>query len=150
MTLENELNISKFRNSQHKTSINIIYTSNFVEEKMRMFFKEYDITSQQFNILRILKGAGSPLTIIQIRKRMIDKMSDTSRIVDRLLARGLITKTPDPEDRRLVGVALTNDGMALLEKIELAIDNLDKSVGGLSETEFEILNNLLDKVRHSL
>ncbi len=150
MTLEKDLNISMFRSSKHKAGLNIIYTSNHIAEKMKDFFKPYDITSQQFNILRILRGAASSLTIIQIRKRMIDKMSDTSRIVDRLMARELVTKTPNDSDRRLVGVTLTEKGTELLKIIDLETDTLDSSVGSLSETEFETLNNLLDKVRHSI
>ena len=84
MGIEKDINQQKFRNEFQKASINLIYTFNWVSEKMKVFFENQDITSQQFNILRILRGAHKPLSTLQIRERMLDKMSDTSRIVDRL------------------------------------------------------------------
>jgi DNA-binding MarR family transcriptional regulator len=149
MTLENDLNITRFRSNKHKASLNLIYTFQVVNDRFKDFFKPYDITSQQFNILRILRGAKAPLTVVQIRRRMIDKMSDTSRIVDRLLLRDLVTKVPNEKDRRLVEISLTTKGSELLAQLDVKIEELDNSVGNLTELEFEQLNNLLDKVRHA-
>ncbi|MFZ1529484.1 MAG: MarR family transcriptional regulator, partial [Ferruginibacter sp.] len=90
MGIEQDISQAKFRNEHQKSIINFIYTYNWMNEKMKMIFAREDITSQQFNILRILRGAGKPLSTLQIRQRMLDKMSDTSRIVDRLVAKGYV------------------------------------------------------------
>ncbi|MEZ5027500.1 MAG: hypothetical protein R2765_01800 [Ferruginibacter sp.] len=85
MSLEKDITQQNFRNEHQKGVINIIYTYNWINEKMKVFFDKENITAQQFNILRILRGAGKPISTLQIRERMLDKMSDTSRIVDRLV-----------------------------------------------------------------
>ena len=92
MGIEKDINQSKFRNDYQKAGINLIYTFNWMTEKMKILFEKFGLTSQQFNILRILRGAGQPLSTLQIRQRMLDKMSDTSRIVDRLILKGLVKK----------------------------------------------------------
>src|SRR5580700_8420276 len=92
MSLENEINQRKFRNEYQRSAINIVYTYNWITEKMNRIFDESEITPQQFNILRILRGAGEPLSTLQIRQRMLDRMSDTSRIVDRLVKKGIVKK----------------------------------------------------------
>jgi DNA-binding MarR family transcriptional regulator len=89
MSIDKEINQQKFRNEYQKSEINLIYTYNWMNEQMKCIFDKFDITSQQFNILRILRGAGEPLSTLQIRQRMLDKMSDTSRIVDRLIKKEL-------------------------------------------------------------
>src|SRR5437763_605741 len=118
MDLEKEINQPRFRNEYQKSSINIIYTYNWITEKVHKIFEEWDITSQQFNILRILRGAGQPLSTLQIRQRMLDRMSDTSRIVDRLVKKGMVKKTVCKMDRRLVDVVITDKGKKLLEKLD--------------------------------
>src|SRR6201985_440587 len=100
MALENEINQRKFRTEYQKARINIIYTYNWLSERINTIFEEWDITPRQFNILRILRGAGKPISTMQIRQRMLDKMSDTSRLVDRLLLKGLVKKTANAGDRR--------------------------------------------------
>src|SRR6201991_4440211 len=148
MALENEINQRKFRTEYQKARINIIYTSNWLSEKVSSFFEESDITPQQFNILRILRGEGKALSTMQIRQRMLDKMSDTSRIVDRLVKKGLVKKSPNAEDRRLVDVVITPKGKKLLEKIDPFEDHADKFMTSLSEEETKTLNDLLDKLRN--
>jgi uncharacterized lipoprotein YddW (UPF0748 family)/predicted transcriptional regulator len=147
MALENEINQKKFRTEYQKARINLIYTYNWLSEKINSIFKEWDITPQQFNILRILRGEGKPLSTLQIRQRMLDKMSDTSRIVDRLLLKGFVRKTPNGEDRRLVDVVITAKGKKLLEKIDPFEEVADKFMTHLSEEETKTLNALLDKLR---
>jgi uncharacterized lipoprotein YddW (UPF0748 family)/predicted transcriptional regulator len=147
MALENEINQRKFRTEYQKARINIIYTYNWLSEKISSIFEEWDITPRQFNILRILRGEGKPLSTLQIRQRMLDKMSDTSRIVDRLLIKGLVRKTPNGEDRRLVDVVITPKGKKLLEKIDPFEEAADKFMTGLTEEETKTLNVLLDKLR---
>jgi uncharacterized lipoprotein YddW (UPF0748 family) len=150
MALENEINQRKFRTEYQKARINIIYTYNWLSEKINSIFEEWDITPRQFNILRILRGEGKPLSTLQIRQRMLDKMSDTSRIVDRLLKKGLVRKTPNDEDRRLVDVVITPKGKKLLEKIDPFEDHADKIMQHLSEEETKTLNKLLDKLRNTM
>src|SRR5579863_2147507 len=118
MTLEKDLNQTKFRNEHQKATVNIIFTNNWIMERINQVFEAQSITSQQYNILRILRGAGEPLSTSQIRQRMLDKMSDSSRIVDRLVLKGLVKKNERKIDKRLVDVVITAKGLKLLEKID--------------------------------
>lgn len=147
MSLENEIQQPRFRNEYQKAIINIIYTNNFLSERAKHFFERGDITSQQFNILRILRGAGKPLSTLQIRQRMLDKMSDTSRIVDRLVRKELVRKVICEGDRRLVDVTITEKGIALLDKLEEFAPEMDALLSNISVEEAQSLNVLLDKIR---
>ena len=149
MSIEKDIQQAKFRNDYQKAVINIIYTYNWVMEQNKKFFDKGDITPQQFNILRILRGAGKPISTLQIRQRMLDKMSDTSRIVDRLLKKELVKKVICESDRRLVDVTITDKGMELLHKLDNYNDELDALFSNISDEEAKQLNNLLDKVRRS-
>ncbi|MFN8245562.1 MAG: MarR family transcriptional regulator [Ferruginibacter sp.] len=147
MSIEKDINQSRFRNEYQKGTVNFIYTFNWMNERMKAIFDREDITSQQFNILRILRGAGKPLSTLQIRQRMLDKMSDTSRIVDRLVIKGLVKKSVCPTDKRLVDVFITEKGRKLLEIMEKYDAEMDAIFGRLTETEVRTLNELLDKIR---
>ncbi|RYG04399.1 MAG: MarR family transcriptional regulator [Chitinophagaceae bacterium] len=147
MSLETDIQQTKFRNEFQKASINLIFTYNWMSEQSKKFFEREDITSQQFNILRILRGAGKPLSTLQIRQRMLDKMSDTSRIVDRLVKKNLVKKVVCKSDRRLVDVSITESGSALLEKLDQTSEEMDSILDKLSADEAVTLNYLLDKIR---
>jgi DNA-binding MarR family transcriptional regulator len=147
MTLETDINQYVFRTEYQKSIINLIYTFNWVNERLNRRFEPFDITQQQFNILRILRGAGQPLSTLQIRQRMLDKMSDTSRIVDRLVKKGLVKKTICREDRRLVDVLLTDKGKKLLQTMDEMNEDMDSIFKYLSVDEARQLNFLLDKIR---
>jgi DNA-binding MarR family transcriptional regulator len=147
MSIEKEINQKQFRNEYQKGIINLIYTYNWMNEKMKKIFDKEDITGQQYNILRILRGAGKPISTLQIRERMLDKMSDTSRIVDRLILKGLAKKTICPNDKRLVDVSISTKGKTLLEKIDLYEKDIDAILANLSEADAKALNKLLDKIR---
>lgn len=147
MGIEQDINQTKFKSSHQKAGINFIYTYNWMNEKMKYFFDKHEITQQQFNILRILRGAGAPLSTLQIRQRMLDKMSDTSRIVDRLVIKGVVKKVVCKADKRLVDISITDKGKKLLAKIDLQQDELDNVLGNLSEVDAVTLNKLLDKIR---
>jgi DNA-binding MarR family transcriptional regulator len=149
VSIQKDINQSKFRNEYQKGVINIIYTYNWVTEKVKIIFEKGDITSQQFNILRILRGAAGPLSTLQIRQRMLDKMSDTSRIVVRLIAKELVKKVVCETDKRLVDVTITEKGKKLLEELDKFEPDIDAVLGNLSATEVETLNILLDKIRNS-
>ncbi len=147
MSLEDDIQQPIFRNEYQKGFINIIYSSNWASEKMNGLFSTKDITSQQFNILRILRGAKGPLSTLQIRQRMLDKMSDTSRIVDRLIKKGLVIKNVCKADRRLVDISICENGLTLLENMDAEIIALEDSFTKLNEEELKQLNFLLDKLR---
>lgn len=149
MTLEKDINQHKFRNELQKSVINLIYTFNWMNEKIDKIFEQFEITQQQFNILRILRGAGEPLSTLQIRQRMLDKMSDTSRIVDRLIKKGLVKKNVCKADRRLVDVLITPKGRKLLSRIDGQNDAMDAVFKNLTQGDAKNLNLLLDKIRNS-
>ena len=149
MGLEKDISQSSFRNEFQKGIINLIYTYNWMNEKMKSVFDKEDITGQQYNILRILRGAGKPISTLQIRERMLDKMSDTSRIVDRLVLKGLAQKTVCKNDKRLVDVSISIKGKKLLEKIDRYEKDMDAILGNLTDAEAKTLNKLLDKIRQS-
>lgn len=149
MSLETDIQQTKFRNEYQKAAINLIFTYNWMSEQNKKFFEREDITPQQFNILRILRGAGKPLSTLQIRQRMLDKMSDTSRIVDRLVKKGLVKKVVCKTDRRLVDVSISDKGSELLAKLDLANDEMDEVLNRLTIEEAAALNILLDKIRNT-
>lgn len=148
MGIEKDVQQTKFRNSHQKAAINLIYTVGWMKDKVRLFFEAEDITAQQFNILRILRGSyPQPLSTLQIREKMLEKMSDTSRIVDRLITKGLVKKLTCKKDRRLVDVIISEKGKKLLEKLDQHQDEIDAVLGQLSEEDANNLSNLLDKIR---
>lgn len=149
MGIEEDINQPKFRSEHQKASINLIYTFNWITEQTKSLFEKHGLTSQQFNILRILRGAGQPLSTLQIRQRMLDKMSDTSRIVDRLIIKGLVKKVTSKVDKRLVDVSITDKGKKLLAKLDNHQEEMDAVLSNLSEADAKTLNKLLDKIRQS-
>jgi DNA-binding MarR family transcriptional regulator len=150
MGIEQDIRQSKFRNEHQKAGINLIYTYGWIMERQKQLFATEDITPQQFNILRILRGSHpQPLSTLQIRERMLDKMSDTSRIVDRLIAKGLVKKGISKTDRRLVDVIISKKGQKLLERMDRLQDDLDNITGNLSVKEAAALSLMLDKIRGS-
>src|SRR5687768_3135453 len=149
MGIEKDINQKKFRNEYQKSIINMIYTYNWMNEKTKILLDRCDITAQQFNILRILRGDGDPLSTLQIRQRMLDKMSDTSRIVDKMVKKGLVKKVVCKTDKRLVDITITDKGKPLLEELDQYENEMDGILKNLTETEAETLNTLLDKIRSS-
>jgi DNA-binding MarR family transcriptional regulator len=148
MGIEKDINQQHFQSEGQKAMINLIYTYNWVTERVRTFLAEEDITMQQFNILRILRGSDpKPLSTLTIRERMLDKMSDTSRIVDRLVLKGWVDKKMCSADKRLVDVFITKEGKKLLERIDKKSDAMNATTAALSDAELEQLNQLLDKIR---
>lgn len=139
----------EFRNEHHKATVNLLFSSNWLMENLKKFLQTEDITPQQYNILRILRGSGKPLSTLQIRERMLDKMSDTSRIVDRLLKKALVEKKTSQSDKRLVDVTISKKGIELLEKLDRHNERLDGIMFNLSAEEAKTLNDLLDKLRGS-
>jgi DNA-binding MarR family transcriptional regulator len=147
MSIEKDIQQQAFRNEYQKATVNIIFSAGWLNERIKNFFEPEDITPQQYNILRILRGTKEPLSTLQIRERMLDKMSDTSRIVERLQKKGLVEKKVCPADKRLVDVVISKKGLSLLDKLDRKNVELDSLLKGLSPEEAKTLNNLLDKMR---
>ncbi len=128
--------------------LNLIYTTNWLTAKQDSLFKDSDVTVQQYNVLRILRGQyPNPCNIKLIKERMLDRMSDASRIVDKLFTKKLLLRTECPNDRRSVDIIITEKGLELLKSLDY-IDELSKeNVKSLSDDEIDTLNNLLDKLR---
>lgn len=149
MSIDNEINQKTFRNEHQKAILNLIYTYNWITEKARPVFERHDITSQQFNILRILRGANEPLSTMQIRQRMLDKMSDTSRLVDRMIKKGFVKKVVCKQDKRLVDITIAEKGKKLLEQMDQCEEEIDTIIKNISEEQAVALNGLLDAIRHT-
>lgn len=148
MRIEEEIQQRSFSSVKQKSGVNLIYTYFWVKERIVKSLKPFGITMQQYNVLRILKGQyPKGITTSDIRDRMLDKMSDASRLVDRLTAQNLVEKRINADDRRLVAVRITEEGLALLDKITAVNGNMDGFMDGLTIEEHEQLNKLLDKLR---
>ncbi len=150
MGIEKDIQQPNFRNEYQKMGINLLYTANWLNENIGKFLEQEEITQQQYNILRILRGSEVPLSTLQIRERMLDKMSDTSRIVDRLIIKELVAKSTCPTDKRLVDITLTIKGYALVEKLDQLNDQIDGLLKGVTENEAKTINEILDKLRSSV
>jgi DNA-binding MarR family transcriptional regulator len=147
MGIEKDIQQVNFRNEFQKMGINLLFTANWLNERIgRVLIKE-DITQQQYNILRILRGSEVPLSTLQIRERMLDKMSDTSRIVDRLIVKELVQKSACKADKRLVDITLTEKGLLLVQKLDVFNEQIDEILKGVTESEASTLNKILDKLR---
>ncbi len=136
---------SKFENNRVKALLNIIYTANWINSCQNEFFKDYGISPQQYNILRILRGAGEPLKVQTIKDRMLERSPNATRLMDKLCAKNYIERLPSEHDRRVVKIVITEEGKDLLKSIP---NNLNKELlKNISEEEAEQLSNLLDKMR---
>ena len=148
MKIEEEILQKSFRNEYQKSAVNLIYTYGWLHNKQKQFFQKYNITAQQYNVLRILKGQfPDAITTSEIKHRMLDKNSDVSRIVDRLENKGLAYKNICLSDKRLVDVSITHQGFQLLTEIEIQILELDNFFSSLELEEAKELNRILDKLR---
>jgi DNA-binding MarR family transcriptional regulator len=147
MKIEEEIRQPKFRTSHQKALLNLIFTSNWLLNKHQELFKPYGITPQQFNILRILKGQHPKgISGTEIKSRMLDKNSDISRLLDRLVKKKLVERKICPNDKRASDILITSEGLTLLESMAKVQKEVD-AVLRLSEEEAAILSDLLDKSR---
>ncbi len=148
MKIEDEIQTRKFRNERHKATINVVFTSNWITGILEKRANAQQITLQQFNVLRILRGRyPEPVTNNMLKERMLDKMPDVSRIIDRLVSKELVSRGKCAQDRRAVDVKITEKGLdtlAALEESMMMMDILEKNI---TESECEVLNGLLDKLR---
>jgi DNA-binding MarR family transcriptional regulator len=148
MKIEEEIKQTVFRSEYHKVFINLAFTAYWLTRIVAQVLKPYKLTTQQYNVLRILRGQfPKPASINLITERMIDRMSNASRLVDKLLAKGLVERTVCLTDRRQVDVILTEKGSKLLEEIDKKIGPWEMHFSSLSEKEAKQMNALLDKMR---
>jgi DNA-binding MarR family transcriptional regulator len=148
MTIEEEIKQTKFKSTQQKAVLNLLFTSSWIQNKQREIFEPFGITGQQYNILRILRGQH-PKTIsaVEIKSRMLDKNSDVSRLLDRLIAKNLVKKSQCPNDKRATDIVISDAGLSLLKELDSVISTMDKKLIKLSADEAQLLNDLLNKCR---
>tara|TARA_R100000935_G_scaffold1847_4_gene5619 strand:+ start:13505 stop:13957 length:453 start_codon:yes stop_codon:yes gene_type:complete len=149
MKIEEAIKATGAMDLSAKTVINIAYTSRSLEEPFQAMLKEYDLSAQQFNVLRILRGQrGKPANLSTLQERMIDKNSNTTRLVDKLLKKGWVLRQVCEKNRRKIEIFITEDGLQLLSTLDpIVTESNKKSVSNLTNSELETLNNLLDKLR---
>ena len=149
MSLEEEIKQQKqFENEYEKLVVNIIYTNCWLTDQQAKVFKPFDLTGPQFNVLRILRGQyPKPCTVNLIIERMLDRMSNASRIVDRLEKKGLVERTVCPSDKRAKDVLITKKGLDVLKEVSLAFQSWTKKFGSISKERVVLTNELLDDFR---
>ncbi len=148
MGIGEDIKQPKFASSFNKCLINVIYTNGWLHQRQLEILKPYDLTTPQFNILRILRGQyPNPATVNLLIDRMLDKSSNASRIVDKLESKGLVIRNQCPKDRRAVDVVISKKGLEVLEGLDRDLSNWEGEIKNLTEEECEILSNLLDKLR---
>ncbi|MBT8257629.1 MAG: MarR family transcriptional regulator [Bacteroidia bacterium] len=136
---------SSFPNKRVKALLNILYTANWIRSHQNDLFKPYGISPQQYNILRILKGANEPVKVQWVKDRMIERAPNATRLMDKLCGKDLMKRIPCKDDRRVVFVEITPNGLALLKTIGKSMDL--NVLDNLSEAEAGKLSDLLDKIR---
>ncbi len=148
MEIEKEIKQPKFKSPYQKATINLIYTAKWLESKQQDFFKPFGITSSQFNILRILRGQHqNKISGAEVKSRMLDRNSDISRLLDRLIKKKLISKSACPDDKRAADIVITSEGLDVLSQVDGFIDASEKTNIHLSKEEAAQLSLLLDKCR---
>lgn len=149
MIIEKELKISKRLPECKRALLNLMFTGNWITDEITTTLKPFDITTQQFNVLRILKGRkGEACSLQTIQKRMINKMSNTTRLVDKLIKKNYVEREQCETNRRKVDITITKEGIEALEIINKAVDEAEtKMTDRLTETDLKELNKLLNKLR---
>ena len=136
-----------YRNEFHKGVVNLMYTSGWLNNQLKSFFQKYDLTYQQYNVLKIIRDAKNGTSINAVKNMMLDKMSDVSRIVERLRKKEFIMRVYSTRDRRTVQIFITQAGIEMLEEIESDRDFMDSLLAKLDQNEINTLNSILSKVR---
>jgi len=150
MKIEDEIHQKSFKNPQQKLAINLLFTVNWLNLKISSYLKSHNLTHQQYNILRILRGQKpKPCSLKFIKARMLDKMSDTSRVLDNLVKKKLAHREICPGDRRQINIQITEKGIQVLKQLDIIDDVIKDVFASVSDTNIEQLNNLLDQIRRS-
>lgn len=146
--IEDAIQQKEFKNPFTKAVVNLLYTHSYLVTAQNGLLKPHDLSPEQYNVLRILRGQnGVPTTVSSIQDRMLNKMSNASRLVEKLKTKDLVKREECPSDRRQVDILITEKGLQLLEILEKQVDESHKSFLHLNEQEVIQLNELLDKLR---
>jgi DNA-binding MarR family transcriptional regulator len=149
MRIEEVIKQKEFRSEAHKAMVNLIFTSSQLLNRISDVTENYGITRQQYNVLRILRGRfPGAASVNEIKDRMLDRMSDCSRLVDRLSAKGLIQKSLCPTDKRSVDITISNEGLDLLERMEPAVATVEDIFTNFTQSEVNRFNEMLDRLRN--
>lgn len=148
MKIEEEIKQKSFKDEYHKLLVNLQFTTNWLNAQHTKPLRRFGISSQQYNVLRILKGQyPKPSSLILIRERMLDKESNASRLIDKLVNAELTKRIQCPNDRRQVEITITEKGIELLNEMNPIVDEISNCMKSLNESEAKSLNILLDKLR---
>ena len=148
MKIEDEIKQDTFKNPIQKAVVNMLFTSSWFNSMHQLELRPFKISPQQYNILRILRGSyPNPVNVKTLIDRMLDKMSNASRLVEKLVQRNLVKRTICPSDRRAVDVVLTGEGLRFLDKIDENRKLMNRLNMALSDEEAQTLSSLLDKLR---
>ena len=148
MKLEDEIKQKNFKSEIHKLAVNIIYTHSWFNSFQEKLLGKNNITTQQYNILRILRGQyPNPATINLLKERMLDKMSDASRLVERLRVKELVKRKNCEQDRRRAEVIITQKGLDVLKELEDLEEEVSEIFSNISEVEAKTVNDIMDKMR---
>lgn len=150
MSIEKDIKQKKFNNPYNKLTVNVMFTSGWLLREYAKILKPYNLTEQQYNVLKTLRESHpQAATVNYILEGMIDKMSNASRLVDKLVSKELIKKVRSNQDLRSVDILLTKKGITLLNELTIVMNEYDNSFCGLSESEISLLNTLLEKLRNN-
>jgi DNA-binding MarR family transcriptional regulator len=148
MKIEEEINQKQFRDVYEKVMVNVLFTGSWLQNYNNQFLKDYDLTVQQYNVLRILRGQSpEKIMLNEIQSRMLDRMSNASRLVDKLKNKQLVERKACKHDRRKVDIWITPLGLEVLEKIDAKMADFYEIFYQLTEEESETISHLLDKLR---
>ena len=149
MNLEQSISQAKFDSEQEKLMINVIYSANLLNLITTRLFKPFDLSPQQYNVLRILRGQkGSSIALMEIENRMLDKSSNVSRLVDKLISKDLVNRSVCSEDRRRIEILITSNGMSILKEIDAILSEMNSKLKELiSDDDAKQTNRILDHLR---
>jgi DNA-binding MarR family transcriptional regulator len=148
MGISEDIKQKEFKSEFNKVLINLMYSNNWLNQKQNKLFKPHGITSAQYNVLRILRGQyPKTATVNLIIDRMLDRMSNASRIVEKLVSKKLVSRIQCPSDRRAVDIKINASGLKLLEKLDLELEQMEISLNSFSDEELKLMNGFLDRFR---
>ncbi|MBT0809892.1 MarR family transcriptional regulator [Litoribacter ruber] len=148
MKIEEAIKQKKFKDPYNKALVNMLYTNSYIVSHQGKLFKPYGLSPEQYNVLRILRGMHpEPVTVSTIQDRMLNKMSNASRLVEKLKQKELVRRSECPTDRRQVDITITEEGLKMLAELEEQVNQFNRQILQLDEQELDRLNDLLDKLR---
>ncbi len=149
MSLEQSISQSKFDSEQLKLMINVIYSANLLNLITSRLFKPYELSPQQYNVLRILRGQkGESIALMDIEHRMLDKSSNVSRLVDKLISKDLINRSISSKDRRRIEIVITSRGVSVLKEIDVILSEMNSKIKAIiSDDNAKQTNRILDQLR---